>query len=226
MSLTDSPPQSDARAGPVIGNWLRFSPALAIVALVAYAADDGEVSTFLSVFGTGLMIAAGATLAAAIIGFLFGLPRMVERPDSTGIMTTNTNLDQISDWLTKILVALGLVQLGRFADGLQGLAESVAPGLGDRADSETFALGLIVYCLADGFLLGYLWTRLELSPRLKAAAEQLAMADAVLQVPLPPGPPSLIAPPPPGAEPPASEENGAALVGDGAQTPGATVTGE
>ena len=222
MSLTDSPPQPDARAGPIVGVWLRFSPALALVALVAYAAESSE---FFSVFGTGLTVAAGATLAAAIVGFLFGLPRMVERPDSTGIMTTNTNLDQISDWLTKILVALGLVQLGRFADGLQAVAESVAPGLGGRADSETFALGLIVYCIADGFLLGYLWTRLELSPRLKAAAEDLAISNAGLSIPLPPAPPTMIAPAPPGADLGASHDNGAAVVGDGAQTPDEPVAG-
>jgi hypothetical protein len=223
MSLTDSPPQSNARAGPPVGLWLRFSPALAVVALLAYAA---EASEFFSVFGTGLMVAAAATLVGTTVGFLFGLPRMVERPDSTGIMATNSNLDQVSDWLTKILVALGLVQLGRFADGLQGLAESLAPGLGDRADSEIFALGLIVYCLADGFLLGYLWTRLELSPRLKAAAEDLAMAKAVLDVPLPPAPPTMIAPAPPGADLGASKDNGAAVVGDGAQTPDEPVAPE
>jgi hypothetical protein len=51
----------------------------------------------------------------------------------------NTNLEQISDWLTKILVGVGLTQLGRVGGALDAIGVSVGPLLGDSAAASTFA---------------------------------------------------------------------------------------
>ena len=61
-----------------------------------------------------------AVMVASVLGLIFGVPRA--REDS-GAPTTerflaNSNLEQISDWLTKVLVGAGLVQLGALAGGL------------------------------------------------------------------------------------------------------------
>src|ERR1700730_13401118 len=50
------------------------------------------------------------------VGFLFGVPRVGSTPASTRI---NTNLEQISDWLTKILVGVGLTQLHKLPTALR-----------------------------------------------------------------------------------------------------------
>jgi hypothetical protein len=180
------------------GPWIKATPALCLAAIVVYAAGGGFAagSNFGSVLATGAIVAAAALIVGTFLGFLFGLPRTLEKSGSPATLATNTNLDQISDWLTKILVGLGLVQLGKVAGGINGLAETVAPGLGETKSAHTFAVGLLVYSAVDGFLLGYLWTRIVVSGRLKAAADELTRpADEVLNVPPPAAPPPL--PPPP-----------------------------
>ena len=84
----------------------------------------------------------------------------------------NTNLEQISDWLTKILVGVWLTQIGDSREGLSGLQLSLAPAFGsDREDpaSGVFAVALALYFALSGFLYSYLWTRLNLRRALTQA---------------------------------------------------------
>jgi hypothetical protein len=53
----------------------------------------------------------------------------------------NTNLEQVSDWLTKIIVGVGLVQIGRIVPALSKLAESMKAPLGRAAVKRSFRLG-------------------------------------------------------------------------------------
>ncbi len=85
-------------------------------------------------------------------------------------MEGNTNLEEISDWLTKMLVGVGLTQLYKVPGQLKTLTDYIAEGLkGPEGTSlilvapEAFALGVIVYFLFVGFLFGYLWTRFVLT---------------------------------------------------------------
>jgi hypothetical protein len=201
----------------VFGPWLRWSPLISLIAVLAYAAADHfKSSTFWAVLSTGFIAAAAALIVGGLVGFLFALPRTLEQPGSKALLATNTNLDQISDWLTKILVGLGLVQLGKVANGVDSLATALTPGLGGSADVHPFAVGLLVYSAVDGLLVGYLWTRIVVSIRLKEAAEELAARGAireeVLSAPPPEAPPSL--PPSPSAVG-ATSEAPAATVGRG-----------
>lgn len=81
----------------------------------------------------------------------------------------NTNLEQISDWLTKILVGVGLVQLGKVPDYARSLGSSLAPCLGDAPCSGAIAVTLVLAFLVFGFLIGYLVTRLYVTGALKRA---------------------------------------------------------
>lgn len=143
-------------------------------------------------------MSAGAALGVGgILGFLFALPRTLEQEKGSGLLATNSNLDQVSDWLTKILIGLGLVELGRIADGIGNLGDSMAAALGGGAGAKALALSVLIYSAIDGFLLGYLWTRIVVSRGLKEAAENLAKVTELndaLAKPLPAPPP---APPPP-----------------------------
>jgi hypothetical protein len=181
--------------GGVLGWRFRVSPLLGPAAVLLYglsgAFDAGHPANIIAV---GLIVDIAAAFVGALTGFLFGLPRTIEHPATTNaVMTTNTNLEQVSDWLTKILIALGLVQLGKLASGLDSLAASIADGLGGGSAAKTFALALLVYAATNGFLVGYLWTRIGLSMRFRQAAELLT-ATEVIQNPLPPAAPPL--PPP------------------------------
>jgi hypothetical protein len=202
------PEPSSVPRTPVLGTWLRWSPAISLAAILGFAyATRATDSPFLAILAVGVIAGAAASLVGALVGFLFGLPRTREPTATTEQsqigMATNTNLEEISDWLTKILVGLGLVQLGAFTRHLGDAADSVARGLGGGDAAETFAVGLIVYSLVDGFLLGYLWTRIVVSYRLREAQEAMVARGALLSLP-PPMPPPAAPPAPPGAVTPAA----------------------
>jgi hypothetical protein len=189
-------PSSKDKGPQFLGWGMKASPAFPVLAMLIYAAsatfDRG--SNFASVLASGVIVSGAALLVGTLLGFLFGLPRTIEKAGTESSLASNTNLDQISDWLTKILVGLGLVQLGKVEGGIESIAEAAAPALGGASGSMTLAVGLLVFSVIDGFLLGYLWTRIVVSARLKEAADNL---DTVLKTSSPQPPPPAALPPPP-----------------------------
>jgi hypothetical protein len=192
-----------ARRG--LRGFIAVSPFAALIAVFVFAESGGfgRGSTFASVFAVAAAEWGAALFAGLFLGFLFGLPKTLDRsaaitPSTTKArLATNTNLDQISDWLTKILVGLGLVELGKLAHGASSLSARLAPGLGGGPGAKPFAMALLVYSLLDGFLVGYVYTRVDLSRRFRHAAEDLDPFDAgveqILKAPLPelPEPPPI-----------------------------------
>ena len=124
-----------------------------------------------------------------ILGFLFGIPRVLQQPDvrppsnqqpdakstTTSNQETsyrqqvNTNLEQISDWLTKIIVGIGLIELRRLPESLTRLSRFVSTSLGTSPQVEGLAAGIIIYFTILGFLSGYLLTRIYLSGAFRRA---------------------------------------------------------
>src|SRR6266851_4092361 len=156
-----------------------------VIILIFYAVKSPTPWQSMAV---GLLIA-GASLAAGIlIGFLFGIPRTLQREaQKTGTASglgqaesygVNTNLEQISDWLTKIIVGVGLVQLTVIPGKLRALADYLAtafgapavpsataqavPGAMTQVVPSAMVIGIMCYFGIFGFLLGYLWTRIYL----------------------------------------------------------------
>jgi hypothetical protein len=111
--------------------------------------------------GVGLAVAA----VGVLLGFVFGIPRSQQveqsgvRAESTGNYRPNTNLEQISDWLTKVLVGVGLVQLTNAGGPTRRLIGSVGEGLGGTPGARVVAGSVMVLSLIWGFLLSYLVTR-------------------------------------------------------------------
>ena len=98
------------------------------------------------------------------MGFLFGIPRTVQSSTrSTGATQyqANTNLEQVSDWLTKIIVGISLVEIGRIIPALAKLAEILKAPLGGQPSSAAFGLGVVIASAFTGFFFFYLWTREE-----------------------------------------------------------------
>jgi len=85
----------------------------------------------------------------------------------------NTNLEEISDWLTKIIVGVSLVELQKIQVRLQEMAEFIAQSIGG-AGQASFAYGLMVYFSTAGFLGSYLLTRLYLQRAFVNAARDAA----------------------------------------------------
>ena len=146
---------------------LQWFTLIGLACIVTFSAQSRPAVGFLATFSVGIVTAGSALVMGSLLGFLFGVPRTLQQdkepPRSQGAEQTesiayrpNTNLEQISDWLTKILVGVGLTQLNQIPCKLQHLAEYVGYGLGNTDTARTFALTLILYFLCCGFLLGYL----------------------------------------------------------------------
>ena len=123
--------------------------------------------------------------SGTFVGFLFGVPKIQQSEDNkAGVESrgsyqqrVNTNLTEISDWLTKIIVGLGLINLTNIPPLLKKAAQYLSNGILGGADPESrepFALGLIVFFSVMGFLFGYLSTRLFLAPAFSKADQEAA----------------------------------------------------
>ncbi|WP_147572903.1 response regulator transcription factor [Cellulomonas massiliensis] len=130
-----------------------------------------------------LLVMLATASVAAILGLIFGVPRA--RTDFSAAASeryaSNSNLEQISDWLTKLLVGAGLVQLGR----VPGLARDVGDYLGaDLAvpNASAFMVSAVVYGAGVGFGAAYLWTRLRLRIFLERSDQAAAEASKVDEV--------------------------------------------
>lgn len=152
--------------------------------------------------------------AGAAVGFLFGIPRVSRqdsiaksaptnslstlastvRPDapssdnksgSDAALLPNTNLEEVSDWLTKIIVGLGLVHL----TDLQGIVASTAANAAAAISTKpapadvSIATALIVGCAIEGFFGGYIYTRLFLQGAFaRSDREMLAFARSDIEL--------------------------------------------
>lgn len=144
----------------------------------------------LAVFGSIATAAGAAVLTGGLLGFLFGIPRTLdseisdantnsasnfkpENQSNGGGIRANTNLEQISDWLTKILVGAGLTQIGGIIRAIDQFANRLAPGFGNpvseasSVSGKSFTIVVLIYYTVCGFFLGFLWARLYLPSKFR-----------------------------------------------------------
>ena len=159
--------------------------AIGLAAIFVYACQFlEEPSRAAAVLSFAVMTAGAALMAGGLLGFLFGIPRSLQQEaEAAGRVgyRANTNLEQISDWLTKILVGVGLTQIPAIREESLRLVGYVAQGLGNDAPAGAFALALMLYFITAGFLAVYLWTRLFLAPEF-ASADVRSLAARVERV--------------------------------------------
>ena len=170
---------------------LGYLSAGGLVVLLLFALNTPSLTSFAHAFSAAAMVAAASMLVGVLLGFLFGIPRTLQQdrvvespaPDTHAsaaalaaggargvpVYGANTNLEQISDWLTKILVGVGLTQLPQLSAGLERVAGGVANGLGTTAVSLPFAYAVLFYYGIIGFLFGFLWSRIFLPDALRDA---------------------------------------------------------
>ncbi len=122
----------------------------------------------------GLLIAGTAFALGALGGFLFGIPKSITNSTTPvkGYLD-NDNLVQISDWLTKIFVGVGLTQLTKIPRYLQSLGDYLKDSWGGDTTASISSVCLVMYFLICGFLMSYLWTRLYFRKMLYDADEDI-----------------------------------------------------
>ena len=149
--------------------------------------------------------AVGLWVAGLWVGFLFGIPRVLQDPGTSQPQVTagtaggaaaqtpmpprgvlygqrvNTNLEEISDWLTKIIIGVGLVELKQLPGKIGELGRVVVRGL--PQDQSGFGIAVVLFFCVVGFLFGYLLTRLYVQAALARAESGLAseLADLALK---------------------------------------------
>jgi len=155
------------------------------VGLVAIMIFAGSQNYSIASLGTCIAIAIASMIVGSLFGFLFGVPKTTKNPENSGSVeiedgdidskeaiknnhrfyTDNTNIEEISDWLTKMIVGIGLIQLYKVSDYL-GLLRDQLSGLPIAAEGNlyggTFGVVIVIIYLTSGFFLGYLSTRLFL----------------------------------------------------------------
>lgn len=147
-------------------------------------------------FGPALMIAIAAFWCGMLVGFVFAIPKLVVRPNGgengtavpavTAVPVNlaldrrstrylpNTNLTDISDWLTKIIVGLGLVNLSKVPGAVQSLGAESAKAFGPNPPAPALVNATLVASFVIGVFIGYLTTRVFWSPHFAAADDATA----------------------------------------------------
>ncbi|MFP3547070.1 hypothetical protein SB748_26990 [Rhizobium sp. SIMBA_035] len=163
--------------------------ALGLTFLFLWLSQQGGVS---SAIGIGGLIVAASAAVGGVMGFLFSVPRIMTKeapavptadvkagadggksPRRERLLASNTNLERISEWLTTMLVGVGLTQVASLPSHLNSFADFIdkqagglfaganAPLLNAVTVSSPF---LLVFGLIAGFIFFYLYTRIYLSP--------------------------------------------------------------
>lgn len=129
---------------------------------IVYAAAEHSWS----ILAVSAIVSACAFSGGALLGFLFGIPQYFARPtdpdSSKASYQPNTNLTQVSDWLTKIIIGVGLVQFGQLAQTIGRLGDSLEASFGGEPAGKPYGIALVVGYFLIGFLTSYLYTRLRL----------------------------------------------------------------
>ena len=129
------------------------------------------INKFLFTISICAMIAFTSLIVGAFVGFIFGIPRTPATNSSKDI-GANTNLEEISDWITKIIVGVSLVQLNQISGGITELGNTVSAGLDNHPSSFVFSVSTMIFYFVGGFLLAYLWSRIYLPKILRTSYEE------------------------------------------------------
>ena len=126
---------------------------------------------------TLFMVAASSYAVGNMLGFLFGIPKTIQGekdPSKTknGGYQVNTSLEQISDWLTKMIVGAGLVELKDIKTSLVSISVRIAGDIGNEK-SQSIVIASIICFMILGFFVTYLSTRLYIANALAAANAEL-----------------------------------------------------
>jgi len=173
---------SDKRRFPWLrpGNptfYLYWLASVAIVGIAAVAIAERAA--------VAIVAGLAAHVVGGLMGFIFGIPRyaasdtqrMLDDEQGRDIVKyrANTNLEQISDWLTKIIVGLGLTQFRSIGDRFSSTVKDLGSALTGSVSTyaTTIAASLVLLNLIVGFVYFYLWSRVYL-PRMFQVAERRA----------------------------------------------------
>lgn len=140
----------------VAGGW--------VVELVYCFVSEAQFLEGIRTFCLLWLASAAAFFCGTIIGFLFAVPKSLSSPDTAaaqriGRYRGNTNLEEVSDWLTKIILGLGLVHVDKVIQFIDGLGDAAATSIGPTQGAKLIAISSMIYGFVAAFIIVYTWTR-------------------------------------------------------------------
>ncbi|MGK7957021.1 MAG: hypothetical protein AB4063_17495 [Crocosphaera sp.] len=183
---------------------IQWSLFFGIGAIIAYSASSESWGIFWQIVGRLAISALASFVSGWFLGFLFGIPRTSqptaqlstanakspESPESDDLasdssFSVNTNLEDISDWLTKIIVGVTLTQIRPIIENVDKLVTFLV----EKSSTEglkSFIFAVLVYFFVVGLVFGYLWARFKFASISQLIEKQtrqlLAVSDEVQQV--------------------------------------------
>jgi uncharacterized membrane protein len=160
--------------------WRRPGGTQGATLLVAFLLLAANCAGFLAIWASSITNHPTAYLwsmmciaLGAFVGFLFAVPRLNRHAARSEVLLPNTNIESVSDWLSKIIVGVGLINLQPIGKFIETTSNDLAQSLGG---SSSFAMALILYFFVDGIIQGYLLTRMFLTWQF--AQQVMAVDDA------------------------------------------------
>jgi hypothetical protein len=153
--------------------WRVFQFALVLAALLLAA--YGATTKSWTLFTIEALVGTATLSVGGLLGFLFGIPRTTRPPRGSEMGGANdarrdainapyepsNNLEQVADWLTKILVGVGLVELGTLGGALGKMGDQLAKAVTPTPPGTSVVTQVIIISFATiGFLASFLWTRI------------------------------------------------------------------
>lgn len=120
----------------------------------------------------GIILGIASFVSSFFMGTLFGMPKRNNEKESD--YSLNNSLVEISDWLTKIIVGLGLVKLKEIPGYLISLGEYIR--ISSKYDGQLlniYSIGIVIYFSFLGLYIGYNYMCFVLSNKYKYADENM-----------------------------------------------------
>jgi hypothetical protein len=134
-----------------------------LLAIIFYAWGNKYWFTIIS---TSIVISLAAFLVGVLFGFIFGFPYSENEKQ-------NKSFKDVTEWLTKIIIGLGLVELKKlyhlFNVDVLALSQSLKLGI----DLSVLFGALIIGYVIMGFLIGYCVTITEIFKRIVKSNREL-----------------------------------------------------
>jgi hypothetical protein len=130
-------------------------------------------------FGIMLINGGASFICGFFIGFLFGIPKNHDHGNANLNLSPSTNLTDIADWLTKIVVGVGLVEIKKIPALIQSIGLFVHRQMTGciqpncTSSIQVMVNATIVFFGVLGLYYGYNYARLVLSPEYASADNRL-----------------------------------------------------
>jgi len=126
---------------------------------------------FMDLLGLLLVVSMASLLIGSLLGFLFGIPKSYgqfqgNRNEQGKHSKPTTNLEEISTWLSIMIVGLILTQATKFPHYLESISNSILANndcVYNCQFAQAIIIGEILFSAIAGFIIAYAYTRLYFS---------------------------------------------------------------